>query len=827
MQGARAPGASGRGSSSDALESLPLPKRLFAMTRPRSTHAVALAVLAAAVAWFYLWTASEGRAFPLGAPQDGHYNLLAQALARGQLHLLVEPRPELLELVDPYDPAKNAPYRLHDASLYRGRYYLYYGVAPALALFVPFRLIGVDLPESLAAAVFALAAFTFAALVLGRLMRSCAPGAPFGLRLVALGALALTNGMPFVLRGASVYEVAITAGVCFLWAAAFVLSTSGDDGRVRPFRLALGSLLLGLAVGSRPSHVFAAPLLLAIAIAALPAGAARRPKTAAAALLPLGLVLGLLGAYNAARFSSPFEFGTRYQLSGNHPHGLLWLDPRGVLPGLYFNFLAPPSLRLDFPFVFLERRYPWTLPPGYFGPELIAGVFLLVPFILVLAAVPSFLRRNRSARGPATVTLALLAGVGFLNPLVTSFLIGAANQRYEADFVSFLVVPALASWLLLRERLAPGSPAARRVAVIMGLALAWAAAAAVALSLTGYEDSLRRGNPALFRRLAQHFEPLRVRLGRVLMRDARAVVRFRMALADRPAATLEPLVSAGSPAAQDVLYVRTLGPGLVAFVIRGGTGAEQATGPVALRPGHFHTVTVDLDRVLRHVLVRIDERDPLRLAAELGPLVAGQVWLGRGAKGKDAHDLGRFSGALVSEVMEWARPGGATPLPDISATPTLWTEDLSLPPTGRSGELWASSARDGAFLHDGAEWRWVARHRFDRLKVLRLLPRSVVGRDEPLLSSGDATSADVVLVRMTDPGHGRFSYLRLPGAAAVHGPVLTLPEPAVPATIVLDRAGGRVLVSVGDQKALDVAADLLPIDRSGLSLGRLPKGLEP
>jgi hypothetical protein len=797
------------------------------MTRPRPIHALAIAALVAAVSWFYLWTASDGRGFHLGAPQDGHYNLLAQALVLGQLHLTVEPRPELLDLLDPYDPAKNAPYRLHDASLYHGRYYLYYGVAPALAVFVPFRLVGIDLPEALGAAVFALGALAFSGLLLLRLISECAPTTPFGLRVLALLMLALTNGMPFVLRGASVYEVAITAGACFLWAAAFVLSTAGDDGRTRRWRLGLGSLLLGLAVGSRPSHVFSIPLLLAIGIAALPASSRRLRKVAAAAVAPLGGVLLLLAAYNAARFGSPFEFGTRYQLSGNHPHALLWLDPRGVLPGLYFNFLAPPSLRLDFPFVFLERRYPGTLPPGYFGPELIAGVLVLAPFLLLLLAARPLLRRGGSAPGPGPTTVALLAAVGVLNPLVTSFLIGAANQRYETDFVSFLVVPALVVWLLARARFAPRSSARRRLAAGMGFTMAWAAVAALALSLTGYEDSLRRANPGLFHRIEQRFEPLRVRLGRVFLRDARSVVRFRMALPERPSAELEPLVSSGSPASQDVLYLRTLGPGLVSFVLVEGNEAQRETAPTPLRTGHFYAVAVDLDRVLRHVTVRIDERAPLRIAAELRPVVAGQVWLGRGAKGKDARDLGRFSGALVSEVMDWARPEGAAPLPDIAALPALWSEAATPPDTAPPGQLWASAARDGALLGDGAGWRWIARHSFDRIVVEQLLraPSIAIGLDEPLLSSGDAAQADVVSVRKADPGHLSFAYGRWPGAVASRGKSIAVSPGPIWMTIVLDRAEGRVSVTLGERSVLDAKADLLPIERAGLFVGRLPKGL--
>jgi hypothetical protein len=68
-----------------------------------------------------------------------YYSQLAEAFRHGQLSLLTPPKPQLLALADPYLPALNAPYRMHDASLYGGKYYLYFGPAPVLVLHMPLR----------------------------------------------------------------------------------------------------------------------------------------------------------------------------------------------------------------------------------------------------------------------------------------------------------------------------------------------------------------------------------------------------------------------------------------------------------------------------------------------------------------------------------------------------------------------------------------------------------------------------------------------------------------------------------------------------------------
>src|SRR5437868_9122634 len=60
--------------------------------------------------------------------------MLADAFRPGQASLLVQPKPELLALKNPYDAKANRDLRLHDAVLYHGKYYLYWGPLPALLL---------------------------------------------------------------------------------------------------------------------------------------------------------------------------------------------------------------------------------------------------------------------------------------------------------------------------------------------------------------------------------------------------------------------------------------------------------------------------------------------------------------------------------------------------------------------------------------------------------------------------------------------------------------------------------------------------------------------
>src|SRR5262245_19110728 len=108
-------------------------------TAVRSSVLAAVAMLVDA---YYLWQARVSNGpFEWGHDLGEYYTLLGQGFARGHTYLPVDPSPALLALPDPYDPKANESVRNQDMVLYHGRYYLYFGAAPALLLFAPWRLL--------------------------------------------------------------------------------------------------------------------------------------------------------------------------------------------------------------------------------------------------------------------------------------------------------------------------------------------------------------------------------------------------------------------------------------------------------------------------------------------------------------------------------------------------------------------------------------------------------------------------------------------------------------------------------------------------------------
>src|SRR5687768_12582189 len=109
---------------------------------------IALIVLATLAYYFWTATLSCGGAPPIHGEETDHFNLLSRGFKKGHLYLDGEVPEALVNAANPYDPKLRENVRvLHDASYYRGKYYIYFGPAPVVTLLLPFSLLtGRDLP---------------------------------------------------------------------------------------------------------------------------------------------------------------------------------------------------------------------------------------------------------------------------------------------------------------------------------------------------------------------------------------------------------------------------------------------------------------------------------------------------------------------------------------------------------------------------------------------------------------------------------------------------------------------------------------------------------
>ncbi len=162
-----------------------------------------------------VWFISDGR-FPDFHYLENYYVDLSQALLKGQVALLQQPDPRLALLADTHDaPATRIPY-LWDMSYYHGKYYLYWGPAPALFYVIYSAIKGEPAPAQLGvlAAYGGIAGVLLAFLYI--LRRRFFPRAPaFSIGVVLLAAC-LNPAYAFLLERPLTYETAILSGQLFL-----------------------------------------------------------------------------------------------------------------------------------------------------------------------------------------------------------------------------------------------------------------------------------------------------------------------------------------------------------------------------------------------------------------------------------------------------------------------------------------------------------------------------------------------------------------------------------------------------------------------------------
>ena len=462
------------------------------------------AVVLVAIA-FYAWTAATSAPLFPGGDQQDPYNRLVDGFLHGHAYLSVDPPQGLLDLPHPLDPKANQQYvdaqGLRDLSLHDGHLYAYWGAAPAVVAFLPWRVLSVlgvgDLSTAFAALLFSTIGLLCAIAVMRMMVRRWLPDTPVWLQAVAAAMLAFGSYAPWLLRRPEVYEVAISAGFCFVWAGLLCVGASVSRERPRLWLLALGSLFFGLAFASRPPVGVAVAFAVAAGVLMWRRFGVDRVRVALAALAPFGACLVLVAIYNAVRFGSPTDFGVNYLLSGQ---GVFKYNSVTYIPAnLWYYLIAPLRPRVEFPFLWVNvpGSVPFSVPKAYDAPEKTAGLLPVIPLLAVLFAGPWVLRgTDRALRR----ILGGLVAAGVVVLLFTAFYYWGGIQRYEMDFAGFLLVPALIVWFVLSRR--------RAFAIAGTVLVVWGVISIAAMSMVGSDDRLRQRHPGTFASLADFFSPV-------------------------------------------------------------------------------------------------------------------------------------------------------------------------------------------------------------------------------------------------------------------------------------------------------------------------------
>lgn len=413
----------------------------------------------------FLGVTSNGRGFefvPLPMQNHNQYDDLARAILEdGHLYIDHDDVPQSLQdLPNPYDPAARSAasaasgdtYRW-DVAYYNGHYYVYFGIVPLVLLYLPFRAVmKAPFPSAvgvmLFAALFALGVLSLLRLIAEKKFRSLSVGA---FLLVALAAVN-GGGMIFIAKRPDFYSLPIMAACAFTaWGLRLWLGGLWD-GKKRLLFYAAGSLCMALAVGCRPQSVLlsavALPLFLPQFFGKAAKGRGGKVRELAVLAAPYVAVAAVIMAYNAARFSSPFDFGSAYNLTTND------ISRRGFVfarlgQGAYTYLFQPPVFTSAFPF--LQSAEIATYYAGDTYSEFcFGGLIACQPLLWSLFALPRAGKTLRQTQLWAFVLTLVAVGAALVAVDAEG---GGLLQRYYTDFgPTFYLAAAVIVFALLEGK---------------------------------------------------------------------------------------------------------------------------------------------------------------------------------------------------------------------------------------------------------------------------------------------------------------------------------------------------------------------------------------
>ena len=503
-----------------------------------TTRWISLALLVIAFELLYVWLVTAGHMTVWPQITD-FYDGLADSFLSAQTALEIEPPLELSELDNPYSPVqrKGIPV-IGDASYFRGKYYIYWGPAPAA--FVAAWKIATGYPVGDEHIVFISVSsiFLFSVLILLYFRRRHFSSMPHWLVVASLIIVATSHPILWVLNWPSIHRAAIAAGQAFMLAGLYFALPVMEASSRKVGRLALVGSLWALAIGSRmtlvgPVGVF----IIVVAVRMLSfVGRGEDKKGSAKGItaigLPFAIGIGLLGLYNFVRFGSALETGLRYQLANDNNtllnEGLMFSLVYSLPNAVYYLF-APFRTRSTFPFI----RPNWgEVPPisSLLNPLEIPEVYHIQSAVGLLFAMPAIvlsgylvfelladLKRTTSTEaGQSEEIRGLDRGRGFRRIIwvlllagicaaIPSFLYFWVADRFLLDAVPlFALTAAIGSWFLYSS--GRTYPIRRSLAGLLILVIAIGSGlVGFLLAFTGAGSRIDDLNPAMYETIIEMF----------------------------------------------------------------------------------------------------------------------------------------------------------------------------------------------------------------------------------------------------------------------------------------------------------------------------------
>ncbi|MCH5212735.1 MAG: hypothetical protein J1G06_06955 [Oscillospiraceae bacterium] len=453
------------------------------------------------------WNTTALHWYKDNANHQQYYSVI-EAFRSGQLSYIEEPSDELKALDNPYDYSeryrKGVKFKW-DNAYYNGKYYSYFGVAPAILLYLPYNLItGENLPNSTALCIFGILTILGIMLLLWEIIKKWYRNTPFAVYLLLSAVIPFASALAYAAYKPDFYMVPPMAALMFAsFGLALWISAEEPENKLKAWKLCLGAVCLALTAACRPQFliavVFGIILFWDHVFKKRALFSRSGTKQTIAICAPFVIIGAAVMWYNYARFGSPFDFGANYNLTSNDmTHRGFVMGRIGL--GIFSYFLQPIRITPIFPFLhdfYCEATYQGLT----LAEPLLGGVLMLYP-LLFLGLYGAF-RRKLFGQDKRIYGLVLSALILAVVTAVADAQMAGLLTRYFTDFVWMLMLGSVITVFALYERNIDKPETLRRTRTII-LILSYATIALSLLSILAHSDqSIVRNNPYMFYKL-QH-----------------------------------------------------------------------------------------------------------------------------------------------------------------------------------------------------------------------------------------------------------------------------------------------------------------------------------
>ena len=385
---------------------------------------------------------------------QSQYIELTDAIMDGHFYINEEPDTKLAELDNPYDPSEREAEGVSvkwDHAYYDGKYYVYFGIVPALLFNIPAKLIADTdiMPFTcilIIIPVFIIMSYLLIYALAKKFMTKKDENVPLLLYLI-LATLFITGiGTGFLLVWPDMYTLpiftAVTLGISgsYFWLTAF--KEKDDDYKLSKIKLLIGSALMALIAGCRPQLLLVLFTAVPVYYSAVFKDRKLFSKNSIAESLcftmPVVLFALFMFWYNYARFGSIFDFGAQYNMTTNDMTARSF-DLGRAFQGMFYYILQPLNVEGTFPYItttnFATNYMGVTIKEGTYG-----GILFLQPVLWILLIIPK-VRQELKERKLYILTLLFIA-FAFIIAFADAIMAGIL-ARYFIDFSWLFVLAAI------------------------------------------------------------------------------------------------------------------------------------------------------------------------------------------------------------------------------------------------------------------------------------------------------------------------------------------------------------------------------------------------